>query len=346
MEYVSIGSRVAVVTLPGHRALDREACLEALTEAKRLGSRIELLVLSLSEECFETDLAQLTNGCQPSAVIVCAPDTGIGPNATLLEESVAAALRSVWRPGVYLCAVGGAARILAEHGLIHGKKSVATEAHVERLRVSHPSTFWTTREACLQDGYFLSCSGMLASANAALNVLDLIGEGRLTYRIASRLMQLPEGSIIRSRPAPEIPLKHPALHRVDDLLARNPTHPWTSSSLARAVYVSERHLQRLFREVVGCGVLDYLQQRRLAKAVEILKSHPIMSLQKVAEASGFSSTQHMRRAWRKAHGANPSNLRVRSNDEDGWRSSDEAVSAIHPEKQQRRARPTATECSV
>jgi len=312
MEYVCLGNRVVMITLPGHRALDREACLEALMEAKRLGSRIELLVIALHDDSSNADLIPLLRGHPPSAVILCAPDLQPEPAAWHLEEAVTQALRAVWKKDVFLCAVGGGSRVLARQGLISGRKAVASELHLEKLRTEHPNTSWTASEAYLQDGHFLSCSGMLAAANAALNVLDLIGEGRLTYRIASRLMQLPEGSIIRSKPAPEIPLKHPALHRVEDLLTRNPTHPWTSASLARAVYVSERHLQRLFRDVVGCGVLEYLQQRRLAKAVEILRSHPVMSLQKVAEASGFSSTQHMRRAWRKAHGTNPSNLRSNS----------------------------------
>lgn len=325
MEYVCIGNRVVMVTLPGHRALDREACHEALMEAKRLGSRMELLVIPLSDDSPDTDLIPLLRGYPPSAVILCAPDLEPEPAAGRLEEAVAQTLRAVWKKGVYLCAVGGAARVLAKQGLIAGRRAVTTDVYLEKLKAEHPDTLWTANETYLQDGHFLSCSGMLAAANAALNVLDLIGEGRLTYRIASRLMQLPEGSIIRSKPAPEIPLRHPALNRVDDLLARSPTHPWTSASLARAVYVSERHLQRLFRDVVGCGVLEYLQQRRLAKAVEILRSHPVMSLQKVAEASGFSSTQHMRRAWRKAHGTNPSNLRSRPGPEPGSANSSRAA---------------------
>jgi len=307
METARKQATAVVVTLPGHKLLEKVTILEALGEAVRVGVELNVHCVDMGESPISnlspTDRIKGT----PAAVFVCAGEIWSIDTLDPLEVHTARYVNDALLAGSLVCGVGGGVRFLATHGFLNGRRATINQSLLIALRCQFPTTDWIASEAVLRDGNILTCAGMLTAADAALAVLDALGHRSAVSRVTKNLLRLSEEPLNepRARALP-IPAAHPALQRVDDLLSRNPTYPWTTCTLASSVYVSERHLQRLFREVLGCGVFDYLQRKRLARAVDVLQNHPVMSLQRVAELSGFSSTQHLRRAWRKHFGANPS----------------------------------------
>ncbi len=101
---------------------------------------------------------------------------------------------------------------------------------------------------------------------------------------------------------------HPAVHRVQDAIAADPSRPWNATSLARIAATSPRHLARLFREQAGMSVMDYRTRLRIALARELL-TQTRLDLERVAERSGFGSSRQLRRAWREFAGGAPSDVR-------------------------------------
>ncbi|WP_230492546.1 helix-turn-helix domain-containing protein [Martelella alba] len=87
---------------------------------------------------------------------------------------------------------------------------------------------------------------------------------------------------------------HPAVHRAQDILAREPEADWHIDQLAGQVYLSSRHLTRLFRTHLGLSVREYLEQLRLVVAQQRLRQG--MGIEKSALAAGFSSARQLRRA--------------------------------------------------
>ena len=87
---------------------------------------------------------------------------------------------------------------------------------------------------------------------------------------------------------------HPAVHRVQDAIAGDPTKPWPASQLARIAGASARHLSRLFHEHAGMHIADYRNRLRAALARELL-SQTRLDMEHVAERAGFSSTRQLRR---------------------------------------------------
>ncbi|QIM51743.1 MULTISPECIES: helix-turn-helix domain-containing protein [Hydrogenophaga] len=307
---MDIGRRQAtavVVTLPGHRLLEKVTILEALGEAIRAGVELHVQCLDMDDSPMAGPAPALRTPGIPTALFVCAGELWSLDAIDPLEVQAARYVNEALLAGSLVCGVGGGVRFLATHGFLNGRKATVSQSLLAALRCQFPMTDWIASEAVLRDGNLLTCAGMLTAADAALSVLDALGHRSAVSRVTKNLLRLAEEPLNEPRArTPPIPAAHPALQRVDDLLSRNPTFPWTTCTLANSVYVSERHLQRLFREALGCGVFDYLQRKRLARAVDVLQNHPVMSLQRVAELSGFSSTQHLRRAWRKHFGANPS----------------------------------------
>ena len=102
---------------------------------------------------------------------------------------------------------------------------------------------------------------------------------------------------------------HPAIHRVQDAVTRNPSTQWSSARLAKVACMSARNLARLFAEHAGCSPLDYVQRMRLATARELVVQSD-MNLERVAEKAGFRSAHQLRRVWRRWETMSPNQHRA------------------------------------
>jgi transcriptional regulator GlxA family with amidase domain len=92
---------------------------------------------------------------------------------------------------------------------------------------------------------------------------------------------------------------HPAVHRAQDAVAREPERSWTLEALAEVACVSPRHLSRLFVQHTGISVVAYQQQLRIARAQEMLAHTPTLSQERLAQACGFGSARDFRRVWQR-----------------------------------------------
>ncbi len=102
---------------------------------------------------------------------------------------------------------------------------------------------------------------------------------------------------------------HPAVHRVQDVIAEDPARCWTRAQLARVAGTSGRHLSRLFQQQVGMALVDYRNRLRVAVARELLTQSEL-DMENIAERSGFSSTRQLRRAWGRVYCGSPSEART------------------------------------
>jgi transcriptional regulator GlxA family with amidase domain len=96
---------------------------------------------------------------------------------------------------------------------------------------------------------------------------------------------------------------HPAVHRVQDIIAADLSKSWRLAELAKLAGASSRHLARLFQDHAGMTVLDYETRLRVAHARQLLQETRL-NMDRVAEQSGFNSVRQLHRAWRK-HSASP-----------------------------------------
>ncbi len=94
---------------------------------------------------------------------------------------------------------------------------------------------------------------------------------------------------------------HPAVHRAQDAIARDPACAWSMDELAQVAFVSPRHLSRLFAEHAGTTALAYRQSLRVARAALLLERSDLQ-LERVAEQAGFASARDFRRVWQRYRG--------------------------------------------
>ena len=98
------------------------------------------------------------------------------------------------------------------------------------------------------------------------------------------------------------------IHAVQDLVMASPGYGWTMTELGQRVYLSERHLRRLFQKATGHSLQDYLQQARLELARQLLEQTSL-GLEDIAERCGFQAERSLRRSWSRWMSGTPSSYR-------------------------------------
>ena len=78
-------------------------------------------------------------------------------------------------------------------------------------------------------------------------------------------------------------------------------------TIASQIHLSKYYFCRIFREVTGATVLEYLTNVRLTR----LLVESSLAIQEIAQKTGFASLVHFSRTYRNAYGVSPSDTRRR-----------------------------------
>ena len=97
----------------------------------------------------------------------------------------------------------------------------------------------------------------------------------------------------------------PVLHAIEERL-NDPC--LRVGDLARTAHVSEAYLRRLFNGALGCGVVEFIQRRRLDLACQLLLETN-RGLKEIAAATGFRSLTLFHRLFIRRFGVTPATYR-------------------------------------
>ncbi|NRQ55742.1 AraC family transcriptional regulator [Brevibacillus sp. HD1.4A] len=98
------------------------------------------------------------------------------------------------------------------------------------------------------------------------------------------------------------------IHSAREILLANMEAPPSLIELARMAQLNEYKLKIGFKEEFGTSVFAYLREKRLEKALELLRLGE-MNVSQVALSVGFSNFSHFSEAFRKQYGMNPSDVK-------------------------------------
>jgi AraC-like DNA-binding protein len=103
-------------------------------------------------------------------------------------------------------------------------------------------------------------------------------------------------------------LRDRRVYRALTLIHNAPEFNWTLSALGDEVGMSRATLVRRFQDIVGVAPMAYIMDWRLMKAHELVK-HTMQSLERIAQATGFSSARTLSRAFKRHYGFTPHEMR-------------------------------------
>lgn len=94
-------------------------------------------------------------------------------------------------------------------------------------------------------------------------------------------------------------------HKIFDYIETNYSHEMSSSDLAEIAHISPYYFCRIFKQVTGRTPTEYINEIRLRKSIELLKTDS-MSITEIAMNCGFNDINYFSRVFKKRYGISPS----------------------------------------
>lgn len=228
------------------------------------------------------------------------------------DEKLLSAIRRCARTGSYVGGIDTGAFILAEAGLLNGRRATVHYEHMDGFAEKFPQV-----DACedlfVNEGNIGTCCGGAAAGEFAMLLLrDLVGDA-LTNDCAKYLFY----SSVRGPGAHQTdvhlePLGNtapPKVRKAIEIMERNLETPVSVPDLCRLAGISQRQLNRLFREYVKTSPQLYYRDIRLDRARGLV-TQTELPISEIALASGFSSPVHFARAYKARFGVAASRDRI------------------------------------
>jgi transcriptional regulator GlxA family with amidase domain len=208
-----------------------------------------------------------------------------------------------------MCVCAGS--VVAGHaGLLNGRECTTHHDHVEELRGVEPGARVHANRIFVEDGRVFTSAGVTAGIDLALHVIGRQLGHRVAATVARELVVYLRRSAADPALSPWVQHRnhiHPTVHRVQDAVSRNPAAEWHAKKLSDIAHTSSRNLARLFAQHAQCSPLDYVQRMRVGLARELLTQGKL-SVDRVAEMAGFSSSHQLRRVWRRWEETTPGRI--------------------------------------
>lgn len=302
---------VAFLLVPGFNIVSFGAAMGPLRQANDLSSsplyQWRLLsfdgrpVVSSSDVRVEVDEG-IEGAFTPELALVCSGRTVHDH----LDPASLRWLRSLASKRVAIGGIDTGAYFLAKAGVLRGYRCTTHWDHHDTLTDEHPETV-VTPGVCLIDRDRLTCAGGDAPADLMLNFIASQHGHPFAASISDRLVhdRIRDRRDRQRRPLVQlIGTGQPRLIDAAELMEANTEEPLTIEQIAHHVGLSRRHLERLFREHLGCVPSAYYLRVRVTKAQHLLcqTTQPIMD---VAMACGFASPSHFSKVYKDVFGHSP-----------------------------------------
>src|SRR5579863_1003997 len=222
------------------------------------------------------------------------------------------ALRRFAREGVALGSLCTGTYALAKSGLLDGYACAIHWENMSALKEEFPGTRFL-KELFVVDRDRVTCTGGVAPLDMMLNLITpRVGTARVT-QIAEQFIveHVRDNSAQQKMPlVARLGSANKSLFEVISLMENNIEEPLSREELARLAGMSQRQLQRLFREHLGMTPTHYYLTLRLRRARELLLQTD-MSIMHITMACGFQSACHFSKSYRDAFGTAPTRERRR-----------------------------------
>jgi transcriptional regulator GlxA family with amidase domain len=230
----------------------------------------------------------------------------IGPVPPGLIEFVRQALGRCRR----LAATCTGAFVLAEAGLLDGRRATTHWAHARALQARFPKVKVEEDRIFIVDGSVWTSAGMTAGIDLALAMVEQDLGAEVARAVARKLVVYHRRAGGQSQFSALLELG-PKSDRIQSALAyakRNLASPLTVAQLAKAAHLSQRQFSRAFRAETGQSPAKAIENLRIEAARLMMEQsrHPIDD---IARQTGFADRDRMRRAFMRAFGQPPQVIR-------------------------------------
>ena len=305
---------IGILVFPDFQLLDAAGPISAFEIAARFAGQptpIKVLALTPGPVRSSSGVEMLARGLRPSgsiSTLIVAGGQGVRAPATCAKTL--AFVREIARRGSRVASVCSGAYVLAEAGLLDGRRATTHWERTSHFLKAYPKVKLEPDRIFVRDGQIWSSAGISAGIDLALAMVAEDFGDEIAQRTARQLVLYHRRSGGQSQFSSLLELKAPS-GRFGPLLSWAREHldaPLTVEDLAEQAGMSARHFTRAFIAETGATPSKAVERLRIEVARQRVQSsgEPI---ERVASATGFRDPERMRRAFIRAFGQPPQSLR-------------------------------------
>lgn len=304
-------SPIAVLLIPQFTSIALSSIIEPLRIANRYISRpYRWLLVSADGEPVPD-----RNGVKVAVDCALADIGGVGTLLVVadaqptrrLERAILPTLRRLAREGATIGGVDTGPLVLARGGLLDGLSATAHWEVLQTFREQFPQVNVTERLFEVGNRR-CTCAGGSAALDLVLKEIELRFGSQLALRVSEHCMHglpRPAGAAQRDLPGAVGARHGRKLARAMQMLEQDGSRLTRMDTVAQAVGVSRRQLQRIFTDKLATSPARFRRKVRLDRAHQML-ANAEASVTEVAMATGFKSRSYFWRCYRKEFGRPPS----------------------------------------
>jgi transcriptional regulator GlxA family with amidase domain len=237
---------------------------------------------------------------------------GTGTRAAVRDRALIEAVRRWAGRARRVTSVCTGAFVLAEAGLLDGRRATTHWASADALSRRHPAVEVDARPIFVRDGPVWTSAGVTAGMDLALALVADDHGAEVARSVARWLvlyLQRPGGQAQFSAHLDGPLPRRSSLQELQAWMAEHLDEDLSVAALARRAAMSERHFARRFRIETGRTPADHVDALRTEAACRLLEAtdEPI---EVVARRCGFGTVETMYRAFRRRHGTTPARHRA------------------------------------
>jgi transcriptional regulator GlxA family with amidase domain len=201
---------------------------------------------------------------------------------------------------------------LAAAGLLDGRRATTHWNWVDALRRDFPQVTVDPDAVYVRDGNCYTSAGVTAGIDLSLALVEEDLGRSVALEVARFMVVFLRRSAGQSQFSATLAAQTHETRLFGDLLAwlaDNLRRDLSVNALARRAAMSPRNFARLFREEIGTTPAKHVEDLRLEAARRQLES-TARSIDQIAAASGFTSGEILRRAFRRRLGVSPRQYRM------------------------------------
>jgi len=305
---------IAILVFPDFQLLDAAGPISVFEVAGRVaGVRRPIRVVSATpgEVRSSSGVAMVAAGLRAAAkaqTVLVAGGNGVG--AALGSRPTLSFLRGAERRGCRVASVCSGAYLLAEAGLLDGRRATTHWGRSRDFRARYPAVKLEDDSIFVRDGAIWTSAGISAGIDLALAMVAADFGDDVARQTARWLVVHERRSGGQSQFSSLLELKAPEGRFAPLLSWARPrlAQRLTVDALAEQAGMSPRHFTRAFQAETGMTPARAIERLRVEAARERVRggSEPI---EQVALGTGFGDAERMRRAFIRAFGQPPQALR-------------------------------------
>lgn len=317
---------VAMLTFPDAQILDVIGPLEVFSRAGRLitdeGRRgpppysIEILARDAGPVVASSGIAVVANRSWRAlrgGIDTLFVSGGLGVDAALQDRALVGWLRRMARRVTRLASVCTGAFLLAEAGLLDGKRAVTHWHACERLAARYPQVSVDPDPIFVRAGRVLTSAGVTAGMDLALALVEEDHGAAVARQVARELV------LFLKRPGGQSQFSEQLQTQLADRAPLAELQAWMSDhlaadlcveALARRAAMSPRNFARVFAQSMGTTPGRHVERLRVEAARRRLEETDA-GVDEIAAQCGFGTRESMRRAFARTLRVSPSAYRSR-----------------------------------